>query len=245
MHFYVYVLFYLNGTPCYIGKGKGDRWLNHEQKKRFRNNYLKGIIIDAKQRGLSLPKIKIREHITETEAFETERILIKIIGRRNLGTGPLVNLTDGGDGETGRVVSQETRAKLRDINLGKTLSEEHKANISRGLKASGFIFSEEQRQSISKNQRGKSKVWTPEGRTRFIKFHTGKQWRLGHKHTEESKKLIREARAKQAPFSEETRAKLSLIQTGRRHSATSKEKMRTSWVTRKERMMRNVKDEVR
>lgn len=190
--FYVYIFFYLTGIPCYVGKGKGRRWLDHERKKNPTSIHLKRLILEAKRQSLELPKIKIRENLSEEEAFVLERELIKAIGRRDLGTGPLVNLTDGGDGEAGRVVSQKTRELLRNLNLGKTLTEEHKNNIGSGVKASGFKFNEEQLKSISEKQIGKSKVWTPEGRERFVAFHTGKQWHLGHKHSEETKEVIRE-----------------------------------------------------
>lgn len=40
---------------------------------------------------------------------------IALYGRRNLGKGTLVNLTDGGEGSTGLIVSEETRVKKRNI----------------------------------------------------------------------------------------------------------------------------------
>src|SRR5687767_9844318 len=137
-HFYVYVFFYLTGVPCYVGKGKGNRWLEHERRKRATSIHLQRLILEAKRQGLELPRIKIREDLSEDEAFILERELIKIIGRRDLGTGPLVNLTDGGDGAVGQIMSQEARDKLRDFNLGKTLSEEHKEKIAAGVRANGY-----------------------------------------------------------------------------------------------------------
>jgi len=52
----------------------------------------------------------------ETKLLEMK--LIKFYGRRNLGEGTLVNLTDGGDGGLGVIVSKETRAKLSAANTG-------------------------------------------------------------------------------------------------------------------------------
>src|SRR3546814_7926212 len=40
------------------------------------------------------------------------------------------NLTLGGEGNPGRVVTTETRAKLRLAHTGKTLSAEHRAKLS-------------------------------------------------------------------------------------------------------------------
>ncbi len=45
-----------------------------------------------------IPKVKIRENVSELEALATEVALIKAIGRIDLRTGPLTNMTDGGDG---------------------------------------------------------------------------------------------------------------------------------------------------
>lgn len=35
--FYVYVLFDWRGIPRYVGKGKGNRWLDHERKSDPKN----------------------------------------------------------------------------------------------------------------------------------------------------------------------------------------------------------------
>lgn len=126
--FYAYVLFRLNGIPCYVGKGLDDRWLHHEQavgKSYSRNKHLARIIAKA---GGTLPKIKAHEDLGEAEAFETEIALIKAIGRGK--NGPLVNMTDGGDGQSGWVPSKETRARISAANMGKKQSEETRAKMS-------------------------------------------------------------------------------------------------------------------
>lgn len=88
--FYVYLLSRLDGRPCYVGKGHGDRINRH--RRWCVNPHLKHIIRAA---GGDLPKLKIRENLTEAEAFAFERMLIASIGREAHG-GPLVNQTDGG-----------------------------------------------------------------------------------------------------------------------------------------------------
>jgi len=102
--FYVYILFDLRGVPLYVGKGKGDRWYAHESSERHNNRhnntYLRAVVREAKRLKRRLPRVKIREGLTETEAFATEIALIAAIGRKDLGTGPLANLTEGGDGPT-------------------------------------------------------------------------------------------------------------------------------------------------
>lgn len=126
--FYVYVIFRPDGRPCYVGKGKGDRWLHHERRaKAHYNKHLSHIIAAA---VAPLPKIKVREDLTEAEASAIEIAFIAAIGRADLGLGPLVNLTDGGDGKTGWVPSIITRKKIASSNTGKKQSALTKARMS-------------------------------------------------------------------------------------------------------------------
>jgi hypothetical protein len=68
-----------NGTPYYIGKGKGRRAF-------------------VKHKGISTPKdrskiIFLKENITEEEAIKHEIYMITILGRKDIGTGILLNRT--------------------------------------------------------------------------------------------------------------------------------------------------------
>lgn len=60
---------------------------------------------------------------TLEEAVELEQFLITIYGRKDLGTGCLVNMTDGGEGTYGFKVKDSTKKKLRDIHKGKKYRE--------------------------------------------------------------------------------------------------------------------------
>lgn len=73
------------------------------------------------------------------EACSEEKRLIAEYGRRDLNTGILVNMTDGGDGLTGYKPTRESNQKRSEALLGrkkvytrgyrKTLTEEHKAKL--------------------------------------------------------------------------------------------------------------------
>lgn|ERR1039458_1620726 len=106
--FYVYVIFRPNGIPCYVGKGKGNRWMGDTARSRY-NPHFAAIIKKAKMDNQELTRIKVRENLTEDDAFQIEVALIAAIGRRKNG-GCLVNMTDGGEGLSNP--STEVRAKM-------------------------------------------------------------------------------------------------------------------------------------
>lgn len=102
--FFVYCLFRPSGAPCYIGKGSGGRLQTSAAGQGSTNPRLQKII---ERHGGPLPAVVIRNGLTEPEAFATEMALISAIGRNK--RGPLVNMTDGGEGISGHRHGQKTR----------------------------------------------------------------------------------------------------------------------------------------
>lgn len=124
--FYIYAYLRANGTPYYIGKGKGPRaWINHAKNGK----------------GAHTPKdnnriIVCESNLTEIGAFALERRYIRWYGRKDLGTGILLNKTDGGEGtaNTIRTCSEETKQKIGSANKGRPQSLETRLKRSISLK---------------------------------------------------------------------------------------------------------------
>jgi len=112
--FYIYILFDWMGTPRYVGKGCGNRDTDHE---RYTDpvNWMKNEFIERTWTMLDeIPKVRIMENILEKDAFEIEKMLIGVIGRLDLSTGSLTNMTEGGEGsvDAGRIGGRASKAKL-------------------------------------------------------------------------------------------------------------------------------------
>jgi len=93
-----YTYFYidpLTEDPFYIGKGSGDRSLNLNAD---RNPHVRNKIKSLIKQGLT-PGIVISPCISEQAAYENEEYAIQIWGRKDQGKGPLLNMTDGGEGQ--------------------------------------------------------------------------------------------------------------------------------------------------
>jgi hypothetical protein len=72
----------------------------------------------------------LHDNLDWQQACKIEIQLISEIGRKDLGMGPLVNLTNGGEGTPGRIVSKETRQLLKEKQTGKTYGDETKQKLS-------------------------------------------------------------------------------------------------------------------
>lgn len=142
--------------------------------------------------------IEIEVMPNENEAFLCEISRISAIGRKILNTGPLVNLTSGGEGGSGRVVTEETRIKLAASAIGNKNSIGRKYICSESTKEKlricnlGRKHTEETKKKISlagvgnKNRLG-CKV-SDETRKRMSLSRVGNKNSLGYKQSEETKR---------------------------------------------------------
>jgi hypothetical protein len=199
MHYYTYAYLREDRTPYYIGKGQGNR-AYRRSKKRINPPKDKSRIIILKQ------------NITEEEAFKHEIYMIAVFGRKDLGTGILHNRTDGGEGGSGAIVSEETRRKLSEAGKSRIFSEETRRKLSEASK--GRTHSEETK--IKMSEAAKGKTFSEETRIKLSASSKGKT------HSEETKIKMSEA-AKGKTFSEETRRKIS--EANKNPSEETKRKM--------------------
>lgn len=162
-NFYTYVYKRTDGTPFYIGKGHGKRLNQHlyDARGSRKNNLLVIKIIRKMLRNGEEPIIeKLIDNIDEELALFIEQECIDKYGRINNGTGILANLTDGGEGSSGYVVSDEKKKKTSETMkgtrggknnpfYGKKHNKETLAKMSESIKANptkywlGKKFSEE------------------------------------------------------------------------------------------------------
>lgn len=154
--------------PYYIGKGKGNRYLIHFKKygavgavkktKSLMNKNIKPIVI------------KLYENLTEKNAFEIEEKLIRNIGRKDIATGPLLNMSFGGQG--GKV-------GITIWNKGKKLSKQHKLNLKKSHQG-----------QIPWNK-GKPGCFSKKTLLLKAEIQKGNSYRKGIKHTKDTIEKIR------------------------------------------------------
>jgi hypothetical protein len=202
MEYYTYAYLREDGTPYYIGKGKCKRLYT-----KSRN--------DIKPPKDKCRIIFLKQNLTEQEAFKHEIYMIAVFGRKDLGTGILHNRTDGGDGASGAIISEETRRKISDALKGRLISDETKRKISEANKNP----SEETRKNKSEAQKGKI------------------PWIKGKKHSQETIKKLKEIATgkysgdnnpmwgKKRILSQETIEKIKKSNTGKTHTEETKNKL--------------------
>lgn len=211
--FYTYIHAKPDYTPFYVGKGYGRRATYFFS----RNPHHKNITKKYGEKNILIGKI---ECSSEEIAFELEVGLIKCLKRMGV---KLVNMTDGGEGRSGSVASEETRRKMRAVRLGKKLpprSVEYRAKASAARKGKpGHPHSKESLAKLVANHKG----FTGKKHSEESKAKIGSA-SIGKKHTEEALAKMRAAQVGRvyAPVSDETKAKMSASHKGLKKSESHK-----------------------
>jgi hypothetical protein len=162
--YYTYAYLREDKTPYYIGKGSGKRVYSK----------IRSVSIPPKNRILILKK-----DLTEDRAFQHEKYMIAVFGRKDLGTGILHNKTDGGEGVSGHIYTEEQKQKITQSKLGKNFG------------------------MVGENHHMYGKTHTPEARKKMSEKVSGEKHPMygkkgkehhsyGYRHTEESRKQMSE-----------------------------------------------------
>lgn len=194
--------------PFYVGIGK-----KINRKKPY------ATVEKEYKRAFSLDRNNMWDKIVEKTNYEVEIVLesndlqhikqkeiefIKLYGRKNLNTGTLCNLTDGGEGAFGRIVGDITRRKISEKNKGRKWSEESKKNSSLLRRNNSCVTSPETKIKLSKAMKGRKR--SEESIRKQILSKTGTKF------TEEQKLRLSVAHLGIKP-SEEAKKKMSKFQT--------------------------------
>ena len=192
----IYRIKNLETGSMYIGqtaKSFASRWSDHRcdlKAGRHRNIHLQR---SYNRHGKDAFEYRVLEIIPqgdmsdkEFEDYINEREIILIAEHDTLENG--YNLTEGGGGTLGHVVSSATKRKLRKANLGKTLTKEHVEKIRAAqIGIPKGPLSEEHKRKLSEIHMGH--VVTEATRKKISKSRMGKK---GHPQSEATRRKISE-----------------------------------------------------
>ena len=183
MKFYTYL--YLDpkdNTPRYVGKGKEDRAYSHlnlRKRTKLRNMLKKRI-----KEGYN-PQPIITYHKNEKTALAMEIFWIAVYGREDLGLGTLFNLTDGGEGTTGRKVSKDERHR-KSISQSRAMRSKPRPSPKKGIP-----MSQEQKDKIKASKAKNPTVWTEDSKE---KLKGRIPWNKGSSMPQETKDKISQSK---------------------------------------------------
>ena len=206
--FYAYLHCRPDFSPFYVGKGQGSRCY---KMVRNHNPHHQNIVKKYGKENILVGKLDCS---SEEIAFELEIGLIKCLRRSGV---KLTNQTDGGEGASGHVQSEEACHKVTLALTGRAVSEETKKKISKSIsevwkrdghrervssKQKGRVVTPEQRLQISKavsltlssqgfKEKHKLSMASPEVRAKISEARKGNPGRPAP-HTEEAKRKISE-----------------------------------------------------
>lgn len=146
MGFKIYGLERLVNHKIYVGKT--SRTLEERIARHKRANSFVGRAIRKYGGEKSFIAVILAECETNDEANELEKFWI---AKLNCKVPNGYNLTDGGDGPTGVIISQETKAKISKSLKGYSVSEKTRRKLSEAAKNA----SDETRDKISKTLKGR------------------------------------------------------------------------------------------
>jgi len=176
--YYTYAYLREDGTPYYIGKGKGNRAFVKRQRRVPPPTDKNRIIF-------------LKTNLFEEEAFNHEIYMIAVYGRKDLGTGILWNNTNGGEGSSGTIYSEEARKKISDAAKKRIWTDAQRKEASERCKRMGNWLGDNN-PSIEKKGKKLKVPFSDEHKKNLSEAHKGNQNHKGHKHSEETLEKIRQ-----------------------------------------------------
>jgi group I intron endonuclease len=152
---YIYTILNSRNGSAYVGwtVDPDQRWAQHQRNPKSPLGYY--LYRAMRKYGVANFTFAVVETWpSELEAKDAEIWMIAYL--KSLGAR-LYNMTEGGEGTTGWVPSEETRAIWRRQRTGKKASPETKAKMSKTRK--GKPLSEKNKRGISEGQRGRVCIW--------------------------------------------------------------------------------------
>ena len=148
-----------DGDVRYVGwtvRSLRQRLGSHRRDKRksHRTSWIRGLLLQGQE-----PIIRLVQHVLVQDVQTAERYWIAWF--KSVGC-LLVNSTDGGEGNVGWHMSEETRRKTSDAKLGKKLSQATRDRMSAGH--TGRRHSNETRKKIGDAHRGRKAKYSQKGR---------------------------------------------------------------------------------
>lgn len=217
-------------VPFYVGKGKGSR-----AEKLTRNTHYSRVVTKLSKLGMCVEIRMVESGLSEQAAFDLE--MDRIVFWKQSGV-KLTNITNGGEGCSGLVHSEKTRAKLRAIRkqqgphseatrkkmrlaqAGRKPSEATRAAVS--LSNRLRVFSPETRRRIGLASASRKNPCSPETRVKIG---------VANKNPSAETRAKMSASAKKRRASSETRAKISASLMG--HVCSDETRMKLSEARRR------------
>jgi hypothetical protein len=135
--------------PFYVGIGNKKNYARAYQTKPDRRNQIWCKIFSKTDIKIEI----ILDNLTKSQASKKEQEFIKLYGRKDLGTGILCNMTDGGDGIWNCKRSEETKEKLRQSKLGdKNPMFGKSQSVETKLKRNKSLTGQKRSQEVKKKQ---------------------------------------------------------------------------------------------
>lgn len=166
---YIYDELKFNYEPIYVGKGKKRRCKNHLSLRNSMENHFYNKLNKIINDGFVPEIVIIRDDMIEEDAFNYEIEIIKKIGKIVDNTGTLTNLTNGGEGSSGRICSDDTKLKISKMNKGEKNGMFNKLPVIKGKSYDDFFGAEKSKEIKIKIKENANPFWKDKNLTEEMK----------------------------------------------------------------------------